>query len=396
MYANAVFGIWPFIFEDYPILKKIYDLYCKFTLTYYAFFITTGYIKFFQLITEFPLNVTEVMLNVSITFLYSCTFVRAKRMRNPRMLKNIQNIMDYEKKINDSKDEEMMKILEYYAWQNKIVSQAFIITVIIVTSLFVVHPLGLDPVEKFDARTNTTRTIKPLPLSSWFPFNEQVHYLPAYIWHIFDCYVGASFVNNTDIFSFGLITFPLGQIVVLNHILAHFEDYVVKVQKELGVERDEASFVAFRECILMHKNIIDYIYDMNYEMSMIALMDFLQSSLQLAAIVLELMFFEVNLFNTVYSFMFVICMLTRLFGYYWYANEIIVESLNIPTSIWNGKWYEEPLKTQKMMLIMMKKCSRPLTMDIGPFNIMSINTLIGILKATYSYSMLIYRGKQKK
>ncbi|CAH1107764.1 unnamed protein product [Psylliodes chrysocephalus] len=316
-------------------------------------------------------------------------------MRNPRMMRIIKNIMDWEKKIMDSKDEKLIEIIKNYARQNKIVSQSLIVTIIIVTSLFVVHPLGLDPIEKINPITNITKIIKPLPLSSWFPFDEQTYYRPAYLWHILDCYVGASFVNNTDIFSFGIITFPLGQIVILNHILSNFEKYVNKVQNQLGVERDEASFVTLREIILKHKDIIEYIKVFNEEMNMIVLMDFLQSSLQLAAIMLELMFFELNLFNTVYSVMFVISMLTRLFGYYWYANEILVESANIPMAIWSGKWYEEPLKTQSMMLLMMLRCSRPLTMDIGPFNTMSINTLIGILKATYSYSMLIYKGKNK-
>ncbi|XP_072381811.1 odorant receptor 10-like [Diabrotica undecimpunctata] len=396
MYANAVFGIWPFIFEDYPTLKKIYDVYCKITLTYYFLFIVSGWIKFFQLFQEIPIPATEIMGNISITFIYSVTIWRARAIRGPRMMNIIKNVIDWEKKIMDSEDQPLIDIFNNYAWQNRIISQVFIITVIIVTNLFFVHPLGLDPRERYDPVTNETVYIRPLPLSSWFPFDDQKHYLRAYMFHILDAYVGASFVNNTDLFSFGIITFPLGQTVILNYILSHFEDYVVKIQEQLGVDRDEASFITLRECILKHKDIISYIHAFNKEMNIVILLDFLQSSLQLAAIVLQLIFFEVNLFNFVFSIMFVICMLTRLLGYYWYANEIIIETSNIPLAIWSSKWYEEPKKTQDMMMIMMLKCSRPLALNIGPFNTMSINTLIGIIKATYSYMMVVYKGQQSK
>lgn len=114
----------------------------------------------------------------------------------------------------------------------------------------------MDDIEQFDERTNKTIIIKALPLSSWFPFDEQKYYVQTYWLQILDGCIGASFVTYTDIFTFSLIIFPLGQMRILNHMLSNFQKYASKVKEELDCSQEEASFVTFRECILQHKKIV--------------------------------------------------------------------------------------------------------------------------------------------
>ncbi|CAH1163297.1 unnamed protein product [Phaedon cochleariae] len=123
----------------------------------------------------------------------------------------------------------------------------------------------------------------------------------------------------------------------------------------------------------------------------IMVLDFLQSSIQLASIVIQLFVTEMNLPNVIFSGQFAFSMLIRLLLYYWYGNEITLQSSNIAIAIWNSKWYEESLKVKNLMLMMMMRCTRNLCLEIGPFNTMSLRTFLGILKATYSYMMVIYR-----
>ncbi|KAJ8983700.1 hypothetical protein NQ317_009135 [Molorchus minor] len=84
-------------------------------------------------------------------------------------------------------------------------------------------------------------------------------------------------------------------------------------------------------------------------------------------------------------------MLIRLLVYYWYANEIMEQSSNVALAVWQSEWYEEPQKVKQMMLMMIMRSNKALTLDIGPFSTMTLNTLLGILKATYSYMMIMYR-----
>lgn len=121
------------------------------------------------------------------------------------------------------------------------------------------HPLTVEDIVKFNEATNETTVIKPLPMSSWFPYDPQERYLLSYLWHILDGMVGASYVMYTDAFTFSLIIFPLGQIRILIHVLSNFPKYVLKVKERIECSRDEASFVTLRECILKHKEIIRYV-----------------------------------------------------------------------------------------------------------------------------------------
>lgn len=125
-----------------------------------------------------------------------------------------------------------------------------------VTALYIVHPFFVDGGIEFDSTSNTTKAIRALPLSSWFPFDEQDHYVLSFTLQVLYGCTGASYVSYTEIFTFSLIIFPLGQIKSLNYILSNFQEYVLKVKHQLCCSSEEAGFITLRELILQHKEII--------------------------------------------------------------------------------------------------------------------------------------------
>ncbi|XP_018567067.2 odorant receptor Or2-like [Anoplophora glabripennis] len=203
--------------------------------------------------------------------------------------------------------------------------------------------------------------------------------------------VGAFYMMYTDAYNFNLIIFPLGQIRILTHVLSNFPRYVLKVKDQLQCSRDEASFVTLRECILKHKGIIRYLEEYNDTMKNIMLLDFLQSSLQLASIMIQFVLTKATVFNIIFHAEFVFSMLLRLLVYYWYANEIMLESINVSTAIYECGWYDEPKKVKQMMLLMIQRANKVLKLDIGPFTTMTLGTFLSILKASYSYLTVMYR-----
>ncbi|KAJ8964917.1 hypothetical protein NQ314_004524 [Rhamnusium bicolor] len=58
----------------------------------------------------------------------------------------------------------------------------------------------------------------------------------------------------------------------------------------------------------------------------------------------------------------------------------MVKSSDIAMALCASKWYEEPEKVKKLMLIMMMRCKRILCLQIGPFNNMSLETFLGVSK----------------
>ncbi|KAJ8976066.1 hypothetical protein NQ317_002541 [Molorchus minor] len=157
-----------------------------------------------------------------------------------------------------------------------------------------IQPLFANNMIKYYPSRNETVIIKPLPLSSWFPFDEQENYLVCYIWQIIDVFFGAAYFTFSDIFNLSIIIFALGQIRLLKYILNNFETYVTKIGNQLSCSQEEASFITLRQCILKHKEIIWYINEYNAAMRYVTFLEFLQSSVQLAATCLQLLMVSKN------------------------------------------------------------------------------------------------------
>lgn len=110
----------------------------------------------------------------------------------------------------------------------------------------------VEGIQETDKLTNMTTTVKPMPLSSWFPFDEQEHYVISYCWQFVDGCIAASFVTFTDCLIFSLIIFPLGQITLLNYELVNFQTYI----NTTGMSADAASKILIRNFALQHQEII--------------------------------------------------------------------------------------------------------------------------------------------
>ncbi|XP_023310498.1 uncharacterized protein LOC111691620 [Anoplophora glabripennis] len=258
MYANSVLGVWPYIFQGNPKLRKLYNIYSKFMLSYFLFFLLTALIQLYILITDDELKVEEIGANLSITLLYPITVRRVLVIRSTKMKKLIKKILAAEEAILGGKDEEVLKIYKFHAQQSQFTNLLFIVGIAVQAVFYFTHPLSLDDVVKFNNVTNETTIIKALPMSSWLPYDPQKHYLISYLWHMFNGLIGASYVTVADAFSFSMIIFPLGQIRILLHVLTNFSEYVGKVMEQNQCDRDQASFLTLRECIIKHKEIIRY------------------------------------------------------------------------------------------------------------------------------------------
>lgn len=98
--------------------------------------------------------------------------------------------------------------------------------------------------------------VKPLPLSSWFPYDEQKHYVVSYCWQIVNGCLASAFVTYTDCLIFSLIIFPLGQITIHNHSLINFSENVDNFMKKTNSSLEESRRLVFRSCVINHQNII--------------------------------------------------------------------------------------------------------------------------------------------
>lgn len=131
MYANALLGIWPFVFQDNPSLRKLYNIYSKFMFYYFLLYLLSVVIQLFILLTEDELRVEEIVSNLSITLLYPITARRVWVVRGAKMKNLIKKILVTEDEIFESGDEEVIKIYKFHVRQNQITNLLFITGIVI-------------------------------------------------------------------------------------------------------------------------------------------------------------------------------------------------------------------------------------------------------------------------
>ncbi|XP_066247356.1 odorant receptor Or2-like [Euwallacea similis] len=180
------------------------------------------------------------------------------------------------------------------------------------------------------------------------------------------------------------------QLRKLDHFLRNFQDFKRKYQALNAIEDEQmAAFLFFKHLIARHENIIQYVNTYNKNMAYTMVFDFIQSSIQIASVITQISGNKITLMLVGSITMFIITTMLRLSLYYYHANELLILSQKLSHSIWESNWPDETPKIKFMVLIFIMRVQKPLAFTIGPFSQMSIVSFISILKATYSYVMLI-------
>ncbi|CAG9854866.1 unnamed protein product [Phyllotreta striolata] len=274
-----------------------------------------------------------------------------------------------------------------------LLSYVYTCSILIDTCFYAIYPLIAPPTVKFYPKRNVTVINKLLPLSIWLPFDDQEYYYTAYFIQCFCGLIPTFFTLFSDALTIGLIIYAIGQFKILNELFTNFETYANQMQHQLKCSKEEACFVTLRECILLHKSMLSFIDSFNELMGNVMVLDFLQSSFQLASAMLQVLTVTITPIHFLLGFQLAMCMVMRLLIYYWSANEIIIESSRISVAIYNSRWYEQSEVIKKSLLILIQRCNRPCKLEIGGFGIMSLETFISIMRATYSFITLIYKFK---
>lgn len=120
MFVNSLIGVWPFIFENNPKLKKSYNYYSKLIFTSNFLAVIRAYVKLFIYLTEDVLNTNEIFENLATTLLVTVSVVRVLAMKSAGINKIVRNIIEVEENIYASNDKNIITIYNSFAAQSKI------------------------------------------------------------------------------------------------------------------------------------------------------------------------------------------------------------------------------------------------------------------------------------
>ncbi|XP_068972304.1 odorant receptor 10-like, partial [Bombus flavifrons] len=87
--------------------------------------------------------------------------------------------------------------------------------------------------------------------------------------------------------------------------------------------------------------------------------------------------------------LFIICQLMFMFYINNMCQQLLDYSNNLHTAIFHTNWYETSLTTQKLVLNIMLRSSKPFLFSISGFYDGTLNGFLSFLKASISYFMMI-------
>ncbi|XP_050508109.1 uncharacterized protein LOC114324767 [Diabrotica virgifera virgifera] len=104
--------------------------------------------------------------------------------------------------------------------------------------------------------TNTTVNQRSLPVSYWFPFDEEKYFNIAFGWEIFSLTLSGHMSFAMDLFFFSTLAYILGQLRILRFMLDNFEKYRAKAEAQTMSTGSTADIVTLKLFIAEHQRMM--------------------------------------------------------------------------------------------------------------------------------------------
>ncbi|CAD0195029.1 unnamed protein product [Chrysodeixis includens] len=91
--------------------------------------------------------------------------------------------------------------------------------------------------------------------------------------------------------------------------------------------------------------------------------------------------------------LFISCILTELFLYCYYGNEVTDESNRVSESIYSMEWRRAGLSFQRSLVLVMERAKRPLRPAAGLVIPLSLDTFVKIIKSSYTFYAVLRQTK---
>ncbi|KAL1489885.1 hypothetical protein ABEB36_013812 [Hypothenemus hampei] len=233
-----------------------------------------------------------------------------------------------------------------------------------------------------------------LMLNSWFPYDTKTHFWKTYILQSFWALALGSGIFFSYFVVFCLFFYAIAQLRIINYIMNNFKTYQSKIAfKELQIDSAESMF---KFCIEKHQHIIKFIGNVNKALGLVILVDFLQNSIQMTCILVQILESDDFSFAVIlYEANFIVLIICRLCVLYYNGNKITLLSELLANTAYQLNWYDESQRFKFMLNMFLLRCRKPLFIKMGPFGSIGLPAIISVLKATYSYVMLIINKSQE-
>ncbi|XP_052861053.1 odorant receptor 56a [Anopheles cruzii] len=242
--------------------------------------------------------------------------------------------------------------------------------------------------------TTQAQTYPASILRSWYP-SPADHFLAIYLIQLYAMLVGQLIVPSWHMFMVTLMVYGRTECSILAHKLRYLDRYQAAADdrmngptnQPLATVNNSARRSMIIDCVKRQSRLVAFTKELEQLTRAAVFLDFVLFSVLLCALL-----FEASMTTSGVQIFIDICyittMTTILFLYYWHANEINVCADGLAMAAYESDWYRYDRRTNKLLQIFIMYSNRPLKMRAF-FISMSLDTFIGILRASYSYFTLL-------
>ncbi|XP_063621018.1 odorant receptor 49b-like [Cydia splendana] len=228
---------------------------------------------------------------------------------------------------------------------------------------------------------------KKQPLFHFYlPFNQEVP--PGYYYSmVLQTILGnimSSYVISWDSLVMPMFIFFAGQLKISRV-------YCTKVIDPESKERTHQNII---KCHRFHMTLIEHQKLLQKLISSVMFIYLIAVSINIGASIIEISNASSDLPSLTAAMLFVFGVLVQLLIFYWFSNEVTVESLSVSSGIFESKWITMDAKTLKEVALLQLTTSKRLCFNAGPCNEMSLSTFIAIIKTSYSFFTLLKETHQ--
>ncbi|XP_060528474.1 odorant receptor 30a-like isoform X4 [Cylas formicarius] len=354
----------------YRFYSMAFPVYCASMATSLA-------IEIPNLISE---SSTAVMENVARALVVAIVVTKLVMCKKKRIVDLFEAASKQFAEIAGNADPEIIKILQQHVEYWKKILLVLVVPVIF--GYLLLCEMGIENTIRFDwlSKPPNVSLNAPLPSNFWYPFDKNAYHH----WLLLDqCLrVGGitTGMNSVAAMINSLMVFMRLQIKLLQHHFRNFDKYGGGPEDLRWCDGGGTS--KLRLLCRRHQELIAYVEKFNEALKYIILLEYTSSSIMFAGAIFQIVSGE----KVVFAFFFMVFNYAQLMTFSWNCNEILTESAELATALFESDWYLSNPETKTLILIMMVRSQRPLILTVGPFGSM---TLEAGMSVSYSYASVM-------
>ncbi|XP_060534036.1 odorant receptor 46a-like isoform X1 [Cylas formicarius] len=379
-FCMIIAGIWPLALPTHKLLlRSAYSLYSGLLKLYFPMFLVSLCVEF-GIKTIDGKNVDQIFSQLIYVIALVSVGIAALLYQRRDFREIIRYVMKDDMVVYLEEEEIRRCHLEQVRFCSKACMAITILTIGAGTSICLENFWRRFEVGQLNKRQNES-VEKPFPYDLYYySVDKDKHAGILLIVNDIAVIVNGLLVASTKIVFFSCVIYPAS---ILKRLQIRFERW----KGDGG-----CLLVVLRELVRQHQTVIWFITKLNGSIKYLIFMEFLLNSLNIAAVSIQFITFEKTMLASPILFFGILFTQTFVLG--WSANEIKVQSLMLADALYRSPWYEQNETVKKMVLTMIMRAQTPLVLTIGPFDAMTTQSALAIMKGSYSYVSVMLNNYQ--